>query len=184
MRQIEYICRRSPVEIEVFVHGALCFCHSGQCYMSALIGTHSANRGMCAQTCRMDYSLGGRMDEKPMSLKDNCLIRHVETLERIGVTSAKIEGRPSGRNTPPSFTEIYAKRIKYKKAPTPMDMEAPGAGLFPPGLHRRLLYGGEGTGNVRRPGEPDREVERLFCRDQEELFAGEVRRVPVKSTPW
>ena len=61
--------RSSPLEVEVFVHGALCFCHSGQCYMSALIGRRSGNRGACAQPCRMQYSLGGRMDDYPLSLK-------------------------------------------------------------------------------------------------------------------
>ena len=53
LEEIKYITKNSPIETEVFVHGALCFCHSGQCYMSALIGRRSGNRGMCAQPCRM-----------------------------------------------------------------------------------------------------------------------------------
>ena len=61
--QIRFLTAHSPIETEVFVHGALCFCHSGQCYMSALIGRRSGNRGMCAQPCRMQYSMGRRMDD-------------------------------------------------------------------------------------------------------------------------
>ena len=61
--QIRYITAHASIETEIFVHGALCFCHSGQCYMSALIGRRSGNRGMCAQPCRMQYSMGRRMDD-------------------------------------------------------------------------------------------------------------------------
>ena len=71
LEQIKFITKHASIETEVFVHGALCFCHSGQCYMSSLIGRRSGNRGMCAQPCRMQYSLGGRMDDYPLSLKDN-----------------------------------------------------------------------------------------------------------------
>ena len=92
--QIRYISRNSPIETEIFVHGALCFSHSGQCYMSSLIGRRSGNRGMCAQPCRMEYSLGSRMeDSHPLSLKDNCLIDRMQEIEEAGVACVKIEGR-------------------------------------------------------------------------------------------
>ena len=61
--QIKFITKHSPIETEIFVHGALCFCHSGQCYMSSLIGRRSGNRGMCAQPCRMEYTMGGRLED-------------------------------------------------------------------------------------------------------------------------
>ena len=66
LEQIRFISQHASIETEVFVHGALCFCYSGQCYMSALIGRRSGNRGACAQPCRMQYSMGGRMDEYPL----------------------------------------------------------------------------------------------------------------------
>ena len=91
--QIAIIASRSPIEVEVFVHGALCFCHSGQCYMSALIGRRSGNRGMCAQPCRLQYSMGRRAGDYPMSLKDNCLVDYLEALDKAGVACIKIEGR-------------------------------------------------------------------------------------------
>ena len=83
--EIAAICRRSPIEIEVFVHGALCMCYSGQCYLSGVIGRRSGNRGQCAQPCRLPYGYG-RFDQNryPLSLKDNCLIEYLRDLERMG----------------------------------------------------------------------------------------------------
>ena len=71
--QIEYICQRSPIEIEVFGHGALCMCYSGQCFFSSVIGGRSGNRGLCAQPCRLKYGWGNRADSYPLSLKDASL---------------------------------------------------------------------------------------------------------------
>ena len=91
--EIAYICRNSPIEIEVFVHGALCMCYSGQCYFSAAVGARSGNRGQCAQPCRLPYGYGRFEDKYPLSLKDNCLISFVDELAQMGVASLKIEGR-------------------------------------------------------------------------------------------
>lgn len=82
-----------PVELEVFVHGALCMCVSGQCYFSAMLGSRSGNRGACAQTCRLPFSVNRNRGGHALSLKDNSLITHLRDLEDIGVASAKIEGR-------------------------------------------------------------------------------------------
>ena len=79
------------VELEVFVHGALCMCVSGQCYFSAMLGGRSANRGMCAQPCRLPIRFGE--NDHALSLKDNSAIEYLNELEEIGVVSAKIEGR-------------------------------------------------------------------------------------------
>ncbi|MEE0913382.1 MAG: U32 family peptidase [Ruminococcus sp.] len=82
-----------PVELEVFVHGALCMCVSGQCYFSAMLGSRSGNRGACAQTCRLPFSVGKNKNGYALSLKDNSLVNYISDLEEIGVVSAKIEGR-------------------------------------------------------------------------------------------
>ena len=91
MAQIEEIVRSVDIETEVFVHGALCVCVSGQCYMSAMLGGRSGNRGLCAQPCRLNFTCGER--ENVLSLKDLSIIEQLLQLEKIGVTSAKIEGR-------------------------------------------------------------------------------------------
>lgn len=86
-------CAEIPIELEVFVHGALCMCVSGQCYFSAMLGSRSGNRGACAQTCRLPFSVGNSRGGYALSLKDNSLISHIGELENMGIASAKIEGR-------------------------------------------------------------------------------------------
>lgn len=89
--EIEQIASEAEAEIELFVHGALCVCVSGQCYMSSVFGGRSGNRGLCAQPCRLDFSYGGR--HNVISLKDSSLIPHLNDRELEGVDSFKIEGR-------------------------------------------------------------------------------------------
>ena len=91
LEEIRDITSRVEIETEVFVHGALCVCLSGQCLLSAVLGGRSGNRGLCAQPCRLNYRCDSR--ENVLSLKDLSLINDLKTLEQVGVTSAKIEGR-------------------------------------------------------------------------------------------
>ena len=79
--EIRYICDNSPIEIEVFGHGALCMCYSGQCYLSAAIGGRSGNRGRCAQPCRQSYGYSRWENRYPLSLKDNCLVEYLQELK-------------------------------------------------------------------------------------------------------
>lgn len=90
--QIAEICT-ADIEVEVFVHGALCMSVSGQCYMSAMIGSRSANRGLCAQACRLPFSAIDDEKRCDLSLKDVSLVEEISELIDIGVTSVKIEGR-------------------------------------------------------------------------------------------
>lgn len=90
-KQIQEICS-TGIETEVFVHGALCMCMSGQCYLSSLIGQRSANRGFCAQPCRLPYSVYKNPQFNGLSLKDLSLVNHLQKLSDIGVFSLKIEG--------------------------------------------------------------------------------------------
>jgi len=110
-REIETICRQSPVEIEVFVHGALCMCYSGQCYLSAVIGQRSGNRGQCAQPCRLPYGYGRYETRYPLSLKDNCLIGYLQELNRMGVASIKIEGRAKRPEYVATVVRIYRSML-------------------------------------------------------------------------
>ncbi len=89
--EIKYICENAKAEIEIFVHGALCMCFSGGCYLSSILGQRSGNRGLCAQPCRLDFKINNR--EYALSLKDMCHIPYINKLKEIGVTSLKIEGR-------------------------------------------------------------------------------------------
>ncbi len=91
-REIETICAKSPIELEMFVHGALCMCVSGQCYLSAMLGSRSGNRGACAQPCRLPFSADGS-GSFDLSLKDLSLIDALPALAEMGIASFKIEGR-------------------------------------------------------------------------------------------
>lgn len=117
--QIEYICKNSPVEIEVFAHGALCMCYSGQCYLSGVIGSRSGNRGLCAQPCRLPYQFNGNNRHAyPLSLKDLCLADHLSELEQMGVACVKIEGRMKRPEYVAIVTSIYSKLLHEKRRPT------------------------------------------------------------------
>ena len=112
--QISAICQASPIEVEVFVHGALCMCHSGQCYMSAMIGRRSGNRGQCAQPCRMSYGFDRSENRYPLSLKDNCLVSYLRELEHLGVACIKIEGRMKRAEYVAITTKIYKDAARGK----------------------------------------------------------------------
>ncbi len=109
--QIAYICKNSPIEVEVFVHGALCMCYSGQCYLSAMIGRRSGNRGQCAQPCRLNYGYDREENRYPLSLKDNCLVGYLRQMEEMGVACVKIEGRMKRAEYVAIATRIYKDAV-------------------------------------------------------------------------
>lgn len=118
--EIKNICKNTKVEIETFIHGALCVSYSGQCYMSYAIGGRSANRGECAQACRKKYSLiddeGNFIakDKYLLSLRDFNASRHIQELIKAGVKSFKIEGRLKDINYVKNVVAFYRKEIdKY-----------------------------------------------------------------------
>ncbi len=106
---IHYITTNSPIEIEVFAHGALCMCYSGQCYLSSAIGGRSGNRGRCAQPCRQSYGYGRWESRYPLSLKDNCLLPYLKELQNMGVASVKLEGRMKRPEYVATVTNVYRR---------------------------------------------------------------------------
>ena len=111
--EVQLITEQAGVETEVFVHGALCKCYSGQCYLSAVIGQRSGNRGLCAQPCRLPYNGG-----YPLSLKDLMLAGHVAELADWGVSSLKIEGRMKRPEYAAIVTKVYADLLREHRKPT------------------------------------------------------------------
>ncbi len=91
LEEIKHIAKHTTLEVEVFIHGALCMSASGMCYLSSLLGQRSGNRGLCAQPCRLNFQCGGR--DHALSLKDLSAIPHMAALAAAGVDSIKIEGR-------------------------------------------------------------------------------------------
>ena len=123
-QDIAYICAHSPIEIEVFVHGALCMCYSGQCFLSSVIGGRSGNRGLCAQPCRLAYGWGDRADSHPLSLKDMSLATHLHELNEMGVACAKIEGRMKRPEYVWVVTKVYADALREGRDPTAQELRA------------------------------------------------------------
>ncbi len=176
--QIRFITKNASIETEVFVHGALCFCHSGQCYMSALIGRRSGNRGLCAQPCRLQYSLGGRMDDHPLSLKDNCLVDQIRRLEEAGVASLKIEGRMKRPEYTGIVTGVYAKAIREQRNPDKEEMELLEKTFSRQGFTQGYFIGDKlDMFGVR--SEPDKDADKIFATARKQYAEGEMRRVPV-----
>jgi len=93
LAEMKRIHEETGMELEAFVHGALCYSYSGQCLFSSILGGRSGNRGRCAQPCRLPYTVGGKKDEYILSLKDMCGIKALDKLHDAGVYSLKIEGR-------------------------------------------------------------------------------------------
>lgn len=92
LKELSQVINDSPIETEVFIQGAMCYCMSGGCFMSSFIGGRSGNRGMCAQPCRKKYTINNN-DGYFMSCADICDTQHIETLNNMGISSLKIEGR-------------------------------------------------------------------------------------------
>ncbi len=118
--EIAYICQNSPIEIEVFAHGALCMSYSGQCYLSSAIGGRSGNRGRCAQPCRQCYGYSRRENRYPLSLKDNCLVSYLQELQEMGVASIKLEGRMKRPEYVAAVTSVYRKALDEGNVSKPM----------------------------------------------------------------
>ncbi|MBE6549873.1 MAG: U32 family peptidase [Ruminococcaceae bacterium] len=113
----------SPIEAEVFVHGALCVCHSGQCLFSSIVGGRSGNRGECAQPCRLPYRTSKGKTDYPLSLKDLSLARHIPKLIDMGVASLKIEGRMKSPEYVRDVTRIWRRLLDEGRGADDRDMQ-------------------------------------------------------------
>ncbi len=124
LENIKKISQSSNAELEVFGHGALCMCYSGQCLMSSIIGGRSGNRGKCAQPCRLPYSVNANTKQKfYMSLKDLSSLELIDQMCMAGVSSLKIEGRMKGPAYVAAVVGIYRKYIDNPSVVSQNDME-------------------------------------------------------------
>lgn len=127
-KQIAHIAKHCSAELEIFVHGALCYCYSGQCLFSSVLGGRSGNRGRCAQPCRLPYTLQSPDGKKMktgylMSPKDLALIDDLNTLKSMGVASLKIEGRLKKPAYVATVTEVYRNKLDSGVRATREDMQ-------------------------------------------------------------
>lgn len=174
LADLKQTVKSSPVEIEAFIHGALCVSHSGQCLFSSLVGGRSGNRGECAQPCRLPYACGGKQGY-PLSLKDLSLAAHVPALIESGVASLKIEGRMKSPEYVRDTARIWRRLLDERRAATPAEMQALANafsrggftdGYFTKQIDRRML-------GVR--SEEDKSRSRTA-----EPFAGLTKKIPLE----
>lgn len=124
LKEVEQIKRIGEIEVETFIHGALCYCYSGQCLFSSFLGGRSGNRGRCAQPCRQPYEVTAdgkkyfKKEAYPLSLKDMCTLAFLPKLIEAGIDSFKIEGRMKSPEYVAGVTGIYRKYIDlYEQSP-------------------------------------------------------------------
>ncbi len=120
---LRFFCANSPIEAEVFVHGALCVSTSGQCLFSSVVGGRSGNRGECAQPCRLPYTDKNGKPFYPLSLRDLSLASHVSSLLDMGVASFKIEGRMKAPEYVRDVTAVFRALIDEHRNATPFEMD-------------------------------------------------------------
>ncbi len=177
--QIAYICQNAPIEIEVFGHGALCMCWSGQCFFSSVIGGRSGNRGMCAQPCRLNYGWNGRADGRPLSLKDLSMAGHLKELQDMGVACLKLEGRMKRPEYVAIVTGIYARALREGREPTPEEVEILKQAFSRQGFTDGYFINQKGPAMFGTRQE-EREPKELYAQARATYESGENRKEPVR----
>ena len=174
--EIRFITENSPIEIEVFAHGALCMGYSGQCYLSAAIGGRSGNRGRCAQPCRQCYGYGRFQEKYPLSLKDNCLIHYLDQLEEMGVASIKLEGRMKRPEYVAAVTGVYRRALDTGSV-TPQMLN-----LLKTAFSRQGFTDGYYVDRIGKDmfGIRDEKSDEKWCREMRQTYEGvEAGLVPI-----
>lgn len=187
LREIRRIVEKSGVEIEIFVHGALCRCYSGQCWLSAVIGRRSGNRGLCAQPCRLPYRYDGEGKERwPLSLKDLSLAEHIPEICEAGVASLKIEGRMKRPEYTAVVTKVYADLLREQRRPTAEEADALRRVFSRDGFTDGYFTGEQGDGMLGTKTElPLHEVQPLYDEAARRFAEGkEAPLVPVDLHLW
>ena len=175
------ICKNCPAEVEVFVHGALCMCYSGQCEMSALIGGRSGNRGRCAQPCRLPYGVNEPAKKNyPLSLKDSCLADRLGEMAEMGVACLKLEGRMKRPEYVAVITRIYARLLAEGRRPTAAEKAELEQAFSRSGFTDWYWQGRHGAGMFGTRPENAPDPKELFAQTKAAYEKGDQRTVPVR----
>ncbi|MDY4431370.1 U32 family peptidase [Evtepia sp.] len=177
---IENLCAKSPVEIEIFVHGALCMCYSGQCFLSAVLGGRSGNRGLCAQPCRLAFRWpGDKGNSHPLSLKDMSLAGELRELEKMGVACLKIEGRMKRPEYVSVVTGIYAAALRENREPTRQELAELEAAFSRQGFTQGYYNDQKGPAMFGTRPEGTKDPATLFEKARQTYSRGEHKLTPV-----
>ena len=171
------IVEESGIEVEAFIHGALCVSHSGQCLFSSVVGGRSGNRGECAQPCRLPFSCAAckhAKNEYPLSLKDLTLAKQVPELIDIGVASLKIEGRMKAPEYVRDTARIWRRLLDERRAATPAEMQALADAFSRGGFTDAYFTRSIGRGMLGVRSDADKSISRAA-----QPFTGITRRKPI-----
>ena len=179
--EIREICAGCPAQIEVFAHGALCMCYSGQCEMSAVVGERSGNRGACAQPCRLPYGVNGPCrGGHPLSLKDANLSAYLGEMAEMGVSCLKPEGRMKRPEYVAVITRIYARLLEEGRRPTAAESAELEQAFSRSGFTDAYWRGRHGEAMFGTRPENAPEPKELFAKAREMYENGrENRKIPV-----
>lgn len=178
---LEFLCTHSPIELEVFVHGALCMCYSGQCQLSAVLGGRSGNRGLCAQPCRLSFRFpGDKKPGHPLSLKDLSLAGQLQALSDLGIACLKIEGRMKRPEYVSIVTGIYAAALREHREPTPQELRQLEAAFSRNGFTQGYYTGEKGPAMFGMRPENAKEPTDLFDAARQHYLRGEHKLTPVQ----
>ncbi|MCL2124740.1 MAG: U32 family peptidase [Oscillospiraceae bacterium] len=179
-RKLAYICRHSPIDIGVVVHGMQCMGYGGQCYMSAVTNHSSDNRGKCTRPCRLRYNTVGYTAKRPLSLRDMCLIRYMDDLDLIGVKSVVIEGRSKRPEYAAILTGIYSKAAIKGKIPSHDELRAIQTTISGQGFTDGYYADRQGTDMMATHDVDTKEDSVMFTTARKNYLNGEFQRVPVR----
>lgn len=178
------------IEVECFIHGAMCYCFSGMCLMSSILGGRSGNRGKCAQPCRLPYNVsldgGAAKDTYTLSLKDMCTIEHIPELIEAGMASFKIEGRMKRSEYAAGVTALYRKYMDayYKNPEKPLQISRQDRHILErlymrSELHNGYLYKHNGKEMVTRDAPSYNGLEDSILEDISQKYLGYTLKIPV-----
>ncbi len=177
--QIKQICAGSDIQVSVFVQSGLCVCAPGLCYLSALGNGRSANRGLCDKNCRQDFSLGGRKDDHPLSMKDWNLMDGLSELESAGVSGAVIEGRDQRAEYVAMAVKMFRSAISDGKKPSEQVTELFSSAFFSQGFTDGYYTGEKEDMFGYHVPSTNRDVSRGLAEVRNGYLSGEMRRAPV-----
>ncbi len=178
--EIGEVCKGCSAEVETFAHGALCMCYSGQCAMSALIGSRSGNRGRCAQPCRLPYGVNApAKNTYPLSLKDANLSASLQEMADMGVACLKLEGRMKRPEYVAVITSIYRRLVDENRKPTRDEQQQLYDAFSRSGFTDWYYQGKKGKGMFGTRPENTPEPKELFAAAKAAYEKEDMRRVDV-----
>ena len=177
--QLSYIAERSPIELSVTLHGDSCVCKAGSCYLSSLTVGRSANRGDCSRPCQARYYLGSHRDDYPLSLRDNCLLEHIEELRSINIAAVTIDHGAESPEHIAALTGIYSRAIREGKSANSSELNLLER-FSPNGLTDGYFTGRRGGDMFSPPTTPEPIESAAMSRLRQTYAQSETRRVRVR----